>query len=249
MPVQDMVLRLVKGSPLTDLEGDDNFRNLRDFCNALEALVGVSLNPDGTFKAGSINNVNQFSTAILDALMFRPGDIRSTFNIEAARTGWLACDGSAVNRITYADLFAAIATTYGPGDGVTTFNLPDARGRTIIGDGPGPGLTARTQGQAMGEESHKLNLPEMAHYHGTATDFFLDDPPVMTKRPWDISTQTPNSIITRGNDLTGGGGIGDGPAEASGVLGTTNPVADADADPTLHNNMQPSLVAKVWIKI
>lgn len=47
--------------------------------------------------------------------------------------GWLWCDGSAVSRATYSPLFAALGTTYGDGDGSTTFNLPDKRGRTAIG--------------------------------------------------------------------------------------------------------------------
>lgn len=51
----------------------------------------------------------------------------------AAPVGWLLCDGSAVSRTTYAVLFAAIATAYGAGDGSTTFNLPDLRGRTAVG--------------------------------------------------------------------------------------------------------------------
>lgn len=50
-------------------------------------------------------------------------------------SGWLECDGSAVSRTTYAALFAAISTTFGAGDGSTTFNLPDLRGRTPLGKG------------------------------------------------------------------------------------------------------------------
>lgn len=46
--------------------------------------------------------------------------------------GWLACDGAAVSRTLYAALFAAIGTMYGVGDGATTFNVPDSRGRAII---------------------------------------------------------------------------------------------------------------------
>lgn len=49
-----------------------------------------------------------------------------------APAGWLICDGSAVSRTTYADLFAAIGTTYGAGDGSTTFNLPDFSGARIL---------------------------------------------------------------------------------------------------------------------
>ena len=50
-----------------------------------------------------------------------------------APTGWLLCDGSAVSRTTYAALFAVIGTTYGPGDGSTTFNVPDMNGRVPAG--------------------------------------------------------------------------------------------------------------------
>lgn len=48
-------------------------------------------------------------------------------------SGWLLCDGAAVNRVTYSDLYAIIGTRYGVGDGSTTFNLPDLEGRTIVG--------------------------------------------------------------------------------------------------------------------
>lgn len=48
-------------------------------------------------------------------------------------TGWLLCAGQAVSRTTYADLFTEIGTTYGVGDGSTTFNLPDYRGRVGVG--------------------------------------------------------------------------------------------------------------------
>ena len=68
--------------------------------------------------------------------------------------GWLLCDGSAVSRTTYAVLFAAIGTTWGAGDGSTTFNLPDLRGRAPIGAGKGSGLTARTLGDSVGVETH-----------------------------------------------------------------------------------------------
>jgi microcystin-dependent protein len=50
-----------------------------------------------------------------------------------APSGWLLCDGSAVSRTTYANLFAAIGTSCGSGDGSTTFNLPDFRGRFLRG--------------------------------------------------------------------------------------------------------------------
>jgi len=87
-----------------------------------------------------------------------------------APSGWLLCDGSAVSRATYATLFAAIGTAYGAGDGSTTFNVPDGRGRTFIGAGTGTGLTARTVGQSGGEETHQLSTAELAMHSHSATD-------------------------------------------------------------------------------
>jgi microcystin-dependent protein len=97
----------------------------------------------------------------------------------AAPTGYLLCDASAVSRTTYATLFGVIGTTYGSGDGSTTFNLPDLRGRLPMGAGTGTGLnssgtglpsgtaqTARTMGQWFGEETHALTTAELAsHTH------------------------------------------------------------------------------------
>lgn len=57
-------------------------------------------------------------------------------------TGWLFCYGQAVSRTTYADLFTAISTTYGTGDGSTTFNLPDLRGRAVFGQDDMGGVSA-----------------------------------------------------------------------------------------------------------
>lgn len=55
---------------------------------------------------------------------------------------WLLCDGSAISRTTYSALFSAIGTTYGAGNGTTTFNLPDLRGKMPVGNHPGIAVTA-----------------------------------------------------------------------------------------------------------
>ena len=93
-------------------------------------------------------------------------------------TGFLACDGAAVSRTTYSDLFTAIGTTWGAGDGSTTFNVPDLRRRTAIGSGgtqvSGP-LT--NVGNTGGSETHALSTSEMPSHshtvpgktHGTAS--------------------------------------------------------------------------------
>lgn len=64
---------------------------------------------------------------------FVPAGIVSPYAGTSAPTGYLMCNGSAVSRTTYADLFAAIGTAHGTGDGSTTFNLPDYRGRFLRG--------------------------------------------------------------------------------------------------------------------
>jgi microcystin-dependent protein len=85
---------------------------------------------------------------------------------ESVPEGWLPCDGSAVSRVEYANLFACIGEIYGSGDGVTTFNTPDLRGRTVIGAGTGVGLSARVLGSLTGEETHVLTISEMpSHVH------------------------------------------------------------------------------------
>ena len=80
--------------------------------------------------------------------------------------GWLLCDGFAYPRATYPDLFAVVGITYGAGDGSTTFNVPDMRGRFILGSGQGTGLTNRSLAASGGEEAHANSVAEMAaHTH------------------------------------------------------------------------------------
>jgi microcystin-dependent protein len=63
-----------------------------------------------------------------------------------------------------ANLFSAIGTNYGAGDGTSTFNLPDCRGRNTIGAGQGTGLSNRVVASVGGEETHTLSLPERDVY-------------------------------------------------------------------------------------
>jgi len=84
--------------------------------------------------------------------------------------GWLICNGQAVSRATYAELFAVWSTDFGAGDGTTTFNLPDYRARLPIGAGLLPsGLANIGAGGTFGDERVTLSVNEIpAHNHSLA---------------------------------------------------------------------------------
>ena len=79
-----------------------------------------------------------------------------------APTGWLLCNGAAISRTTYARLFAVIGTTYGAGDGSTTFNLPDFRDRFPVG--AGTTYARNSKGGAASVTLTTNTIP--AHTHG-----------------------------------------------------------------------------------
>jgi microcystin-dependent protein len=111
-----------------------------------------------------------------------PTGVSVPFAGAVAPTGWLLCNGQAVNRVTYAALFTVIGTTYGIGDGVSTFNLPDLRGRAWVGrDQMGAGAAAGrlpnivnndTTGTTGGASQVALSVTELpAHNHPGAAGF------------------------------------------------------------------------------
>ncbi|WP_144722245.1 tail fiber protein [Cellulosimicrobium sp. TH-20] len=86
------------------------------------------------------------------------------FGGASAPSGWLLCDGRAVSRSTYAALYSAVGTAYGAGDGSTTFNLPDFRGRVAAGVNGSDADFAR--GKTGGAKTHTLTADEMpSHTH------------------------------------------------------------------------------------
>lgn len=110
-----------------------------------------------------------------------PTGVLQDFAGTSAPDGWLLCDGSEVSRTEYAALFAVIGTTYGVGDGSTTFNLPDERGmfrRGLDNMGTAAGAagvdvdgTARTVGQLQSDanKAHTHRMQEGTIGSGTAT--------------------------------------------------------------------------------
>lgn len=80
----------------------------------------------------------------------------------SAPTGWLLCDGSPISRTTYADLFDVIGTSFGTGDGSTTFNLPDLRDKFAIGKS-GTKALGSTGGAATVNLAHTHSTPNHVH--------------------------------------------------------------------------------------
>lgn len=158
-----------------------------------------------------------------------------------APAGWLLCDGSAVSRTTYATLFNLIGTTYGTGDGSTTFNVPDLRGRVALGKDNMGGSSANrvtaTQadnlGQGSGAENHTLTVSEMPshnHYH------------------WGVSSsESFNTTLNGARDRDGSQNWGSSGTPSSSHQMHTGTISNTGGDGT-HNNVQPYLTLNVIIK-
>jgi microcystin-dependent protein len=176
----------------------------------------------------------------------------------AAPSGWLLCDGSAVSRTTYSALFSAINTAYGVGDGATTFNVPDYRGRSSVGTGAGSGLTNRAIGSSFGEETHVLVTGELATHNHVVN--IVDPGHTHTANvadPGHLHGYNSGGAVGAGFPTLGNANGGNpntfaavtgitvtNVANTTGITATSN----NNGSGTGHNNMQPSLVATKIIK-
>lgn len=126
------------------------------------------------------------AAAIAATVIVAPGEIIA-FAASTAPTGYLKCNGAAVSRTTYASLFAVVGTTFGAGNGSTTFNLPDLRGEFVRGWDDGRGVdTGRVIGSAQGDAIRNITgtlayqddgLPAAVQ---TATGAFAATPAIST---------------------------------------------------------------------
>ena len=110
--------------------------------NSYTGLVGeISLDTD-------TNNIRIHDGSTAGGAELIPSGTIVAYGAASAPTGWLLCDSSAVSRTTYARLFAVIGTTFGTGDGSSTFNLPDLRDKVPLGKGTNNGTIGTTTGSA-----------------------------------------------------------------------------------------------------
>lgn len=146
---------------------------------------------------------------------------------------YLLADGRAVSRTTYASLFAVVGTTYGAGDGSTTFNLPNLVARVPVGQWPGD-PDFGTIGQYGGEKAHTLSAAEMPyHNHGLPGHTFS----------WGTYL---GSVWVNGTAATGGYATGGNPLYT--VQNSWNSTNYAGGN-VAHNNLQPYTVVRYLVKI
>ena len=111
-------------------------------------------------ESKSVSRSNLDVPSMGEAKQRGPAGMVSAFAMGSAPVGWIKCNGAAVSRIAYAELFAAIGTEWGAGDGFNTFNVPDLRGEFIRGWDDGKGVDVNRQFASAQQEEIK------SHYHG-----------------------------------------------------------------------------------
>jgi len=150
-----------------------------------------------------------------------------------APRGWAFCNGQILQISQAQALFALLGTTYG-GNGITTFALPDLRGRVPMHAGQGGGLSNRTLGQQIGEEAHSLAQTEMpAHSHLPACSGAAQN---NVQQPANDFWATDSANVFQGYAATPDAQMSDAAIAASG-------------GGQLHANLQPYLVLNAIIAL
>ena len=167
-----------------------------------------------------------------DLLGIVPSGAVLYFAGQTAPAGWLKANGAAVSRTAYAALFAAIGTTYGAGDGRSTFNLPDLRGEFLRGWDDGRGVdTGRALGSAQADTVRQ-------HYHGIGYISPNNDDGAFVVRNWTTAEQHNLQFIN------GNGNSAIRTLSASSNLSTTNAI-DESAGETRPRNVALLAIIKI----
>ena len=172
------------------------------------------------------------------------GDVKVSW-VSIDHDGWLLQDGSEKSRTAYPLLFGFLGTSQGVGDGSTTFNLPDSRGRAIAGTGQGVGLTNRGIGEKFGTENETLDTSQIpSHLH--------------TNNHGHSHNHTVSDINPGGKTSVGGPGIFGGNKDVydseetntqttstKSLSYTGNTGSAGGGQP--HNNVQPTIAMNIFI--
>lgn len=194
----------------------------------IQSFMGTFLQAATTAAARSAIGVDTAISTATSAINSVPTGSVTGWAGSSAPSGWLLCYGQEVSRTTYADLYTAIGDQFGAGDGSTTFNIPDCRGRVMAGfDAMGGasadrltdqsgGVDGDTLGAVGGAETHTLTVAELAaHTHGAEG---------------------------QGSDALGSQ---NGPQTRTNTSTTTT---DSTGSGAAHNNVQPTIVFNMIIR-
>lgn len=204
-------------------------------------LPGVADPTDSDLWGGYLNSNLSDQDTVVKAIsdsVGAPGSVPVAcimpFAGTVAPSDWALCYGQAISRVTYASLFTAIGTVYGTGDGSTTFNLPDLRGRVVAGKddmggtgasrltGTSGGVQGTTLGAGGGNQQHTLITSEIpSHTHSITT--------------W-----------TQGGGSQGAKPLGALDSGSTQVATGSSGSAGSDG---AHNNVQPTLILNYIIKL
>jgi microcystin-dependent protein len=202
--------------------------------NLTYALLGASnafTKPQSA--AAALSDGQLVTLAQLKQRGFEAGDIKYSLWPRSGNSGWISFDSTPLpdpgstdpTKGLYADLFSKIGYTYGGSSALKYFQTPDCRGRVMVGNGAGSGLTARSAGQVFGEELHQLGYNEMVdHAHN-----------------YTYTTPTARGLNT-------GGGVETlSVIGAQSNVGTTGMISKGGQTP--FNVIQPSLVVYLLVKL
>jgi microcystin-dependent protein len=145
-------------------------------------------------------------------------------------TGYLFCDGSAISRTTYAGLFDVIGTTFGAGDGSTTFNLPNLKGKVPVGLDSND-TDFDTLGETGGEKKHTLTQSELPNYNLKGLKWANSGAAITL----DSGSHTPGYSLNYGYN-----GVNEGQID--------NIIINSGGSNTPHSNLQPYIVVNYIIK-
>lgn len=224
-----------------------------------------------TYSSGDRIELRPVAALFQEIIQSTPAGSLMPYAGSSAPTGWLLCYGQPVSRTTYAALFTALGTTYGVGDGSTTFNLPDLRGRVIAGkDDMGgtsanrltdltDGLDGDVLGDAGGTESNTLDrsaLPNItlttdsqgAHRHYMFRND-INGADITGDADYFVSWEKTTDESQRYN--LEGGTTPDatlGRTSESGNHTHTTESINGDVTQTVVNNVQPTLILNYIIK-